>query len=112
MEIDFISRNATKHLKTKDKIQLILKMVKRGVMIVLEEGLSPEEQIELLKETMKEIDPLRFIGIDIISFNGSFMQKSIGKITSLTIIAPGGKVEIIKNHQTNSLYNFCKVIVF
>jgi len=96
MEINFISRNATKHLKTKEKIQMILKLIKNGIMIVLEEGLSPEEQIELLKETMKEIDPLGFVGIDIISFNGPFMKKSKGSLASLTIVAPGGKVEIVR----------------
>jgi len=75
---------------------MVLEMIKKDTMVVLEEGLSPEEQIELLKETMKEIDPLRFVGIDIISFNGSTVQKTIRNSTSLTIIAPGGKVEIIR----------------
>lgn len=96
MEINFISKNATKYLTTKEKIQMILKLIKNNIMIVLEEGLTPEEQIELLKETMEEIDPLRFVGIDIISFNGPFLKKSKGSLASLTIVAPGGRVEVIR----------------
>jgi len=96
MKINFISKNATKYLTTREKIQMILKLVRNNVMIVLEEGLSPEEQLELLKETMREIDPLKFVGVDIISFNGPNRLYSRESVTSLTIIAPGGRIEIVK----------------
>lgn len=96
MEINFISKNATRYLTTREKIQMILRLVRNDVMIVLEEGLSPEEQLELLKETMREIDPLRFVGVDIISFNSPDRLQGRGNVASLTIIAPGGKIEIIK----------------
>lgn len=96
MKIDFISKNGLKRLKTREKIDMILKLVKKNTIIVLEGNLSPEEQIELVKETMRQIDPLSFIGIEIIDFTNAEKYGAEKTAVSLTIIAPGGKVEIVK----------------
>jgi len=96
VKIDFISKNALKRLKTREKIDMILKLVRSNTIIVLEGDLSPREQIELVKETMKQIDPLSFIGIEIIDFTNAEKYELTKNTASLTIIAPGGKVEVVK----------------
>lgn len=96
MKIDFISKNVLKRLKTREKIDMILRLVKNNTIIVLEGNLSPGEQIELVKETMRQIDPLSFIGVEIIDFTNAEKYGAAKNTASLTIIAPGGKVEVIK----------------
>jgi hypothetical protein len=48
-----------------EKISMIVDRVKNGDLVVIEGGLTPEEEAELIETTMREIDVENFMGIDI-----------------------------------------------
>ncbi len=99
LKMDFISSDALKTSSSMEKISMIVNGVKNGVLIVIEGGLTPEEEAELIETTMREIDVESFVGIDIytlekdkISYFG--LQKK--KITGITIIGPANVMKTVK----------------
>ncbi len=97
MKIDIISEKATRRLSPNDKVRMIIERVKGKRILILEERLKPEEQVELIKETMLEIDFKEFNGIEVITFNG---EKKGGKIT---VVAPSDIVEVTREGDFISL---------
>lgn len=97
MKIDIISERATKNLSPSDKVKMIIEKVKGKSILILEEKLKPEEQAELIKETMLEIDFKDFCGIEVVTFNG---ERKGGKIT---VVAPSDLVEVTKEKDLISL---------
>ncbi|MBS7247767.1 MAG: DUF2073 domain-containing protein [Candidatus Jordarchaeales archaeon] len=97
MKIDIISEKVTRRLSPNDKVKMIIERVKGKSILVLEERLKPEEQAELIKETMLEIDFKEFNGIEVITFNG---EKKGGKIT---VVAPSDIVAVTKEGDFISL---------
>ncbi len=97
MKVDIISERVTKRLSQRDKVRMIIERVKKKSILVLEERLKPEEQAELIKETMLEIDFKEFNGIELVTFNGDSKR---GKIT---VVAPSDIVEVRKEQDLISL---------
>lgn len=108
LKMDFLSSDALSTHSSMEKISMIVERVKGGNLVVIEGGLSPEEEAELIETTMREIDIENFMGIDIYTLEkdkkalfGISKKKAVG----LTIIGPAN---IMKN--VNKQSNFLSMI--
>jgi hypothetical protein len=66
IKMDFISSSMLNGKTGKKKINFILSKVKNGSILVMNGVLNPEEEIELIKETMRRVDD-GFPGIEVCS---------------------------------------------
>ena len=103
VRIDLISGARMDGLTSMEKIRLILDTVRDGDIVVLEEGLSPEEESKLIEVTMTEISPDDFTGIEIESYphsrakSGGILDRIMGKedAKKLTVIGPANQIETL-----------------
>ena len=102
-EISFnlVSRQKLDELSPSEKLQFILKEVKKGKILVLEYGLTPFEQTNLIEHTMKEIEHDTFIGVEMEGLGQdrpSFIQKIFGfsKKPRVTLIGPANLLKTIR----------------
>ena len=102
-EISFnlVSRNKLDELSSSEKLQFIIKEVKKGKILVLEYGLTPFEQTNLIEHTMKEIEQDTFIGVEMEGLGQdrpSFIQKLLGfsKKPRVTLIGPANLLKTIR----------------
>ena len=103
VQIDLISGSRMESLRTMEKIRLILDGVRDGNIVILEEGLSPDEESRLIEVTMTEISPDDFSGIEIESYprtdagNQSFLDRLMGRESTqkLTVIGPANQIETL-----------------
>ncbi|HJJ38833.1 MAG TPA: DUF2073 domain-containing protein [Methanocorpusculum sp.] len=103
VQIDMISADMVSNMTSYEKIRLILDDVRNGSVVVLEKGLTPEEQGSLLEATMMEIAPGSFSGIEIETYPGhdgdkSFFQKVFGKKNSgqrMMVIGPVDQLKML-----------------
>ena len=65
IQIDLISSQKMDELTTMEKIRMILDGVRSDKIVILETGLSPDEESKLIEVTMSEINPDGFTGIEI-----------------------------------------------
>jgi len=103
VQIDIISEEILTNLTSSEKIRMILDGVKDGKIIVLEKGLSPDEETKLIEATMVEISS-DFTGIEMESYPSttkrSILSKLFGKSKSykrLTIIGSPNQIKNIEN---------------
>jgi len=109
VQIDLISADRLERLTTMEKIRLILDDVMEGNIVVLEKGLSPDEQSRLIEVTMREISPDGFTGIEIETYAGDnksnygsqpgFFDRLLGKKggnTRMTVIGQANQLKTIK----------------
>ncbi len=103
VQIDLISGARMESLAGMEKIRLILDSVREGNIVILEEGLSPDEESKLIEVTMAEISPDDFSGIEIETYpnpdseNSGFFGRLIGNQESkkLTVIGPANQIETL-----------------
>jgi hypothetical protein len=102
ISIDLISTEKLDELGN-DKIRFILDSVKKGKVLVLEKGLTPTEELELIKTTMGEIDQDSFIGVETPGFTGNvtrrtFFQRIFGRTPSprMMVVGPAQLLRTIK----------------
>ncbi|WP_280587631.1 DUF2073 domain-containing protein [Halorubrum sp. Boch-26] len=103
VRIDMISGARMEGLTGMEKIRLILDGVRDGNIVILEEGLSPDEESKLIEVTMTEISPDDFTGIEIETYpkaetnNQSFLDKLMGRKSAqkLTVIGPANRIETL-----------------
>ncbi|MGB9986968.1 DUF2073 domain-containing protein [Salarchaeum japonicum] len=108
VQIDFISGERMEGKTSMEKIRLILDGVHDGNIVVLERGLSPDEESKLIEVTMSEINPDGFSGIEIESFprsetnNGGFLNRLMGNNESskLTVIGPANQIKSLHKDDT------------
>jgi hypothetical protein len=98
---NLISRQKLGGLSSDEKLKFILKEVKNGKILVLEQGLTPVEQANLIERTMKEIEQDTFIGVEMEGYGEdrpTFLQKLFGmtKRPRLTLIGPANLLKMIK----------------
>jgi hypothetical protein len=98
---NLISRQKLGGLTTEEKLKFILKEVKNGKILVLEQGLTPMEQTNLIERTMKEIEHDTFIGVEMEGYgedSPTFLQKlfGLGKRPRLTLIGPANLLKMVK----------------
>ena len=103
VQIDLISGARMEGLTGMEKIRLILDDVREGNIVVLEEGLSPDEESKLIEVTMTEISPDEFNGIEIETYPQSgggkrgLIDRLIGTQSpkKLTVIGPANQIETL-----------------
>jgi len=99
IKMDFLSSDALQSRTSMEKISMIIDRVKNGDLLVIEGGLTPEEEAELIESTMREIDVENFVGIDIYTLEKdkkSFFGISKKKTVGLTIIGPANVMRTVK----------------
>lgn len=98
VKLNFISQEKLNGMSMEEKLNFILREVEKGQILILERGLTAEEQARLIEMTMKEIND-KFIGIEMESYideRKSFWQKIFGKKKArITVIGPADKIKTI-----------------
>jgi hypothetical protein len=111
VQIDLVSARRLEDLTSTEKIRTILDGVREGSIVVLEEGLSPDEESRLIEVTMAEIDPDRpdqFSGIEIETYpksgdgDSGFFGRLMGKESEppLTVVGPANQIETLHKDET------------
>lgn len=111
VRIDMIGASRMDELGTAEKIDRIIQGVQEGKIVILESGLSPDEESQLIEQTMGSIEPDEFSGIEIESYpteeetgNGlvnrilSREEKSNGN--KLTVIGPANCMETLQKDES------------
>ncbi|MDM7935463.1 MAG: DUF2073 domain-containing protein [Methanothrix sp.] len=105
VQMDLISGEKLEKMTSMEKIRLILDKVKTGRIVVLESGLTPEEEVRLIEMTMTEIRMDEFSGIEIESYpskrEASFLDRIFGKAIKgrMTVIGPANQIRTIEKDQ-------------
>lgn len=98
LKMDFLSSDALRSYSSIEKVSMIVDRVKGGDLVIIEGGLTPEEEAELIEATMREIDIENFVGIDIYTLKKD--KKSLfgisKKAVGLTIIGPANLMKTVK----------------
>jgi len=103
VQIDLISGTRMEGMASMEKIRLILDGVRDGNIVILEEGLSPDEESKLIEVTMTEISPDEFNGIEIETYprsetaDRSFLDRLMGRESTkkLTVIGPANQIQTL-----------------
>lgn len=104
VQLNLVSKDRLKSMGRMEKIRFIIDEVRRGNVVVLENGLTPSEEAKLIEVTMTEITPDDFSGIEMESYPAEeegpgFLKKLIGKDkgiqTRLTVVGPANQVRTI-----------------
>ncbi len=103
IQLDLISEDKLDGMTSMEKVRLILDEVRTGKILILEKGLTPNEQTKLIELTMAEIAPDDFSGIEIESYpvkhHDNLLNKLLGKKTlqtRLTVIGLADQLKTIK----------------
>lgn len=102
VQMDLISGEKLEKMTSMEKIRLILDKVKKGKIVVLECGLTSDEEVRLIEMTMTEIRVDEFSGIEIESYpskkEGSFLDKIFGRSLKgrMTVIGPANQLRTIE----------------
>jgi len=104
VQLNLISKDKLDKMTSMEKIRMILDEVKAGTIVVLESGLTPEEEAKLIELTMLEIDHENFVGIEVESYpqksGGSFFGKLLGKPKGrLTVIGPANRLKTLQKKE-------------
>ena len=108
VQIDLISGERMADRTSMEKIRMILDGVRDGNIVILEEGLSPDEESKLIEVTMTEISPDEFDGIEIETYprsetaDASFLDRLMGRESTnkLTVIGPANQIETLHKDET------------
>jgi hypothetical protein len=108
VRIDMISGERMEGLASMEKIRMILDGVRDGNIVILEQGLSPDEESKLIEVTMTEISPDEFNGIEIETYpraqtnDSSFLDRLMGReeTSKLTVIGPANQIETLHKDET------------
>ena len=97
--IDLISNEMLDRMGREEKIGFVIENVKSGKILVLENGLDPQEEADLIERTMNEIDHDKFIGIEMESYEmkkESLWSRFIKKNrTRMEVIGPADLLKTI-----------------
>ena len=102
VQMDLISEEKLEKMTSMEKIRLILDKVKNGKIVVLESGLTSDEEVRLIEVTMTEIRVDEFSGIEIESYpskkEGSFLDRIFGRALKgrMTVIGPANQLRTIE----------------
>lgn len=101
ISVNLVSRQKLDELSSDEKLKFILKEVRNGKILVLEHGLTPMEQTNLIENTMKEIEHDTFIGIEMEGYSEdmpTFIQKIFGMIKKprMTMIGPAHLLRTVR----------------
>ncbi len=103
VRVDLISAQRMEDLASMEKIRMILDGVRDGNIVILEEGLTPDEESRLIEVTMNEITPDGFNGIEIETYpreqagGSGFLGRLMGSEdpNKLTVVGPANQIETL-----------------
>ncbi len=115
IKMHFIPAEVLAGMRTVDKINMIIDSIKKNIIVVLEEGLTPQEEAELIEATMREIDAENFHGIEFFrvdkrnkSLREKLADKIAGRKSGFMIVGPTRMIEEIKK-ETNYVVMLARV---
>ncbi len=110
VQVDLIGADRMDGMTSMEKIRMILDGVRDGNIVVLEQGLEPDEQSRLIEVTMAEISPDydEFNGIEIETYpntddgDAGFLGRLMGSDSSppLTVIGPADQIQTLHKDET------------
>lgn len=108
VQIDLISGERMRNKTSMEKVRMILDDVRDGNIVILEDGLTPDEESKLIEVTMTEINPDDFSGIEIESFprstakNTGLLSRLVGSNdgAKLTVIGPANRIHSLHKDET------------
>lgn len=106
---DLISSSRMERMGEQEKISMIIDGVRENKIVILETGLSPDEESKLIEQTMNAVEPDEFSGIEIESYpseesSGSSLGGLMGRMlqrdsesknNNLTVIGPADRLETL-----------------
>lgn len=102
-QMDLVSEHRLSQMTPVEKVRFIIDEVMNGKILVLEKGLSPEEEASLIEMTMTLIEPDGFSGIEMESYPSEVDSSFIGRIfkknalkTRLTVIGPADQLKTLR----------------
>jgi len=103
IQMDLVSKDKLAEMTPVEKIRFIIDEVKDGKILVLERGLTPEEEANLIEITMTQIEPDDFSGIEMESYPSKIDNSILGKLfkkntiqTRLTVIGPADQLKTLR----------------
>ena len=100
-DIHLISAEKIESMGQTEKIRFLLDEVEKGKILILERGLTPQEEAGLIEQTMREIDQDRFIGIEMQSYgmdHGKNMLQRVvmgGPRPRMAVIGPANLLRLV-----------------
>ncbi len=95
IKMNLISEDKINSMTSTEKLRFVLDGVKSGNIVVLEGGLTSEEQMKLIELTMTEVDD-DFSGIEMNGYPSKKGFLNIRKKTRLTVIGPAKMMHTTK----------------
>ncbi|APH38786.1 MULTISPECIES: DUF2073 domain-containing protein [Methanohalophilus] len=102
IQMDLLSEDRLARMSPVEKVRFIIDEVKNGKILVLERGLSPEEEANLIEMTMTQIAPDEFSGIEMETYPAHETKSFLGKLFNkgpkgrLTLIGPADQLKTLK----------------
>jgi len=103
IQINLISKDTFDKMSSSERLEFIINEVKQGKVLILEQGLTPSEQMELNKLTMSAIDHESFIGVEMPGFSSEYKKPGIfdrlfrrQKAPRMMAVGPAKVMKIIK----------------
>jgi hypothetical protein len=112
LTIEFIPYHEIEKLSSLGRIKRLLKTAKENKIVLLEGRLTKEEEAELIKTTMEEIneefkgielaviDPAKMQGGPMIKLKNNILDMLLGNRTGITIVGPASVVKAIRKDPT------------
>ena len=100
-DIHLISAEKIEAMAAAEKVRFILDEVEAGKILILERGLTPQEEAQLIEATMREIDQDRFIGIEMQSYGMDRGRNIVQRIAMggprprMTVIGPARLLQLV-----------------
>jgi len=102
-QMDLISEHRLAEMAPVEKVRFIIDEVREGKILVLEKGLSPEEEASLIEMTMTLIEPDGFSGIEMESYPSEVDTSILGRLlkkntikTRMTVIGPADQLKTLR----------------
>lgn len=107
VSINLVSTERLDNMTVTEKIRFILDEVEHGKILVLERGLTAQEECRLIEATMAEIDQDTFIGIEMQSYGQEQYRNVLQKWlnggvprTRMAVIGPANRLTTIRKDST------------
>ena len=111
LNIDFITSEKLSQFSPSEKINYLVDKVKQSSIVLIEHGLTVQEEMEVIEATMHNIDFQHFSGVNMLTFDSKRKSgRFFGKFMSgkYTIIAPSeiSTIKEQKDGEVNISFNF------
>lgn len=106
VQVDLISKARSSGMGQAEKINEIIDRVQAGSVVILEEGLTPDEEGQLIEKTMTRTDGQNFTGIEIESYprnddSSGLFGRLMGSSDDrrLVMVGPADRIETLDKNE-------------